>query len=34
MNPLGCLYDTDGDDWFSDDIMVDIDNDGFCNEDD
>lgn len=34
MNPLGCLYDPDGEDWFSEDIFVDIDNDGTCNEDD
>jgi hypothetical protein len=34
--PLGCLYDPDGDDWFSDDTLVDIDNDfeGSCEEED
>lgn len=31
-NPLGCLFDCDGDDWFADDVGVDIDNDGTGDE--
>ena len=34
IEPLGCLYDHDGDDWFADDTAVDIDNDCECGEED